>query len=187
MCLFGALWESFGAVNSPSLTFLSPAIITLCSTVMAETQAEVGPLQEHVFGRLFSENPFSLGSVTAGSCNFSAVFSVFSAGGHLECFHSLDFHSCVFTLPPWGCGSELLISPQPLFLEPTLQLWLPWPQASWDDLKPPGVLQIWNNFPRTLRTPSCLTFLGCFFISLGVCRGYFWGSVVFTVCFPSFL
>lgn len=84
---YSKLWDSFGADNSPSPTFLSPAISTTCSTVWAalwwQRPRPIGPVQEHVFGRLVSENHFSLDSVTAGTCNFSAVFST---GSHLKLF-----------------------------------------------------------------------------------------------------
>lgn len=98
-----------------------------------------------------------------------------------NCLHSLSLHSCLFTLAPWGC-SELFMSNQPP---------LPWANTAsvaflaigfLGDLKPLG--KLWNDFPETLRIPFRLTFLGYFFISLGVCCGFCWGSVVCIVCYP---
>lgn len=144
----------------------------------AGTQDEAGPVQEHVFGLLVPGNLFSIGFVTASLCSrlgWDSLVIVYTA--------------LVFTLVslPFHPGAVVLNCSYPVGLscpEPTLHLWLPWPQASWDDLKPPGVLQIWNTFPGTLRIPFCLTFLGYYFISLCVCCGYFGNSVIFTVCFP---
>lgn len=94
MCLFRASLGFFWGCQLPVPCFFVSRNyhnVQHCpgSTMMTGTQDEVGPVQEHVFGRLVSENPFSLGSVTAGSCNFSEVFL---AGSHLELFSLLSLY-----------------------------------------------------------------------------------------------
>lgn len=142
----GFLWESVGAATDLplllclwklpqcGLMFWVALWLGCASLFQIETQDEVGPVQEHVFGPLLSGNLFSI-----GLCHWQALTTSLGSS-RLDSlgigYPALSF-TRFFTRLPTGCGSEFFLSSRPLS---PLHLWLPWPQGSWASLKPAVVL-----------------------------------------------